>query len=167
MGHFGIEKTLLILKKKFFWPHMKRDVQRYCSRYIACLQAKFKTMPHGLYTLLPISNSPLVDIFMDFVLGLPRTQREKDSVFVVVDHFSKMAHFIPCHKVDDANNIAKLFFQEVVRLYRLPKTIVFNHVNKSLGIMLRVVTLGMIDFLIRGSPNLSLEEMAPFKSSDK
>nr|KYP64491.1 Transposon Ty3-G Gag-Pol polyprotein [Cajanus cajan] len=124
MGHFGIEKTLLLLKEKLFWPHMKIDVQRFCNRCIACLQAKSTTKPHGLYTPLPISNAPWVDISMDFTLGLPRTQRGKDSIFVVVDRFSKMAHFIPCHKADDASNIAKLFFQEVVRLHGLPKTIV-------------------------------------------
>ena len=81
---------------------MKKDIIRICGRCIICRKAKSKVMPHGLYTPLSVPSEPWVDISMDFVLGLLRTKRGRDSIFVVVDRFSKMTHFIPCHKIDDA-----------------------------------------------------------------
>ena len=102
MGHFGREKTYDMLSTNFYWPRMYRDVERHVRRCTTCLQAKSTTNPYGLYMPLPIPSAPWSDISMDFVLGLPRSKRGHDSIFVVVDRFSKMAHFIPCSKTHDA-----------------------------------------------------------------
>ena len=133
MGHFGVFKTHEVLADHFFWPRMRRDVERLVARCTTCQKAKSRLGNHGLYMPLPVPSSPWHDISMDFVLGLPRTKKGRDSIFVVVDRFSKMAHFIPCHKTDDASMVAELFFREIVRLHGIPKTIVSDRDAKFLS----------------------------------
>ncbi|WVZ90013.1 hypothetical protein U9M48_036351 [Paspalum notatum var. saurae] len=139
MGHFGAKKMEAVLSAHFFWPKMRRDVERFVSRCTTCQKAKSRINPHGLYMPLPVPSTPWEDISMDFVLGLPRTKRGRDSIFVVVDRFSKMAHFIPCHKSDDAVNIANLFFQEIVRLHGMPSAIVSDRDAKFLSHFWRTI----------------------------
>lgn len=62
-------------------------------------------MTHGLYMPLPVPIAPWVDIFMDFVLELPKIRRVHDIIFVVVVRFIKMTHFIVFHKTDDAQTL--------------------------------------------------------------
>lgn len=133
MGHFGVARTLSILHEHFFWPHMKHDVEKICERCVTCKKTKSRQQPHGLYTPLPVSNEPWVDISMDFVLGLLRTKKGRDSIFVVVDRFLKIAHFIACNKTDDASNVADLFFKEIVRLHGMPRSIVSDRDTRFLS----------------------------------
>jgi len=61
---------------------------------------------------------------MDFVLGLPKTKKGNDSIYVV-DIFSKLAIFLRCTKISDVTNIVNLSFRELVRLHGLPRDIFF------------------------------------------
>jgi hypothetical protein len=132
MGHFRVKKTEDVLAAHFFWQKMRCGVERYVSRCTTCNKVKSRLNPHGIYMPLPIPSMPWEDISMDFVLGLPRTKRGKDIIFVVVDRFSKMAHFIPCHKRDNASHVADLFFTEIICLHGVPNTIVSDRDAKLL-----------------------------------
>ena len=123
----------------FFLPKMKHDVERACARCITCRPAKSRVLPHGLYTPLPKPSAPWVDISIDFVLGLPRSRNGRDSIFVVIDRFSKMTHFIFCHKTDDAIHIVDLFFREIVRLHGVLRSIVSDHDVKFLSYFWKVL----------------------------
>jgi hypothetical protein len=62
MGHFGVKKTEDVLVAHFFWPKMRRDVERYVSRCTTCNKAESQLNPHGLYMSLPVPSVPWEDI---------------------------------------------------------------------------------------------------------
>ena len=102
---------------------LKRDMKKYISGCEACQRGKGGHQNTGLYMPLLVPKAPWEHISMDFIVGLPKTMRQKSVILVVVDRFSKMVHFIPCTEQVDAPKCAELIYKEVVRLHGFPITI--------------------------------------------
>jgi hypothetical protein len=63
---------------------------------------------------------------MDFIVGLPRTQSGYDSIWVIVDRLTKVAHFIPVKNTYSGPQLAELYMSRIVCLHGVPKKIVFD-----------------------------------------
>jgi hypothetical protein len=84
-GHFRRDKTLALVQENFIWPKMVRDVVRHMKQCQTCDITKSRKQNTELYIPLPVPNAPWEDICLDFVVGLPKMQRNKDSIMVAVD----------------------------------------------------------------------------------
>jgi hypothetical protein len=101
--HPGSTKMYHDLRQQFWWMRMKRETARYVSKCDTCRKVEADYMkPGGLLQPLSIPEWNWDDISMDFIVGLPLTARKFDSIWVIMDRFSKSAHFIPVHTRYDA-----------------------------------------------------------------
>ena len=124
-GHPGVARTYEKVKRYYWWPAMKRDVEDYVRACPSCQCMKSPTTaPAGLLQPLPIPPRRWSSVSLDLITGLPRTKRGNDAILVFVDRLSKMVHLGPCKKSVTALGCADLFFQHVVRLHGAPDDIV-------------------------------------------
>nr|GEW10787.1 RNA-directed DNA polymerase [Tanacetum cinerariifolium] len=116
--HPGSTKMYHDLKQYFWWSGMKRDVATFVARCLICQQVKIEHQrASGLLQLLDIPVWKWDEISMDFVTGLPPTQRRHDAIKVVVDRLTKSAHFLPIRKDFSVMNGVT---DDTLRLYLFP-----------------------------------------------
>ncbi|GJP58674.1 hypothetical protein CLOP_g2069 [Closterium sp. NIES-67] len=123
--HFGVDKTMKMLQRNYYWPNMADDVRKYVSSCTAC---QFMKSSHqraaGLLQPLDPPERPWQHITMDYLTGLPAGPSGNDAILVVVDRLTKMAHFIACQQKITAEQTAQLFIANVIRLHGLPTAII-------------------------------------------
>jgi transposase InsO family protein len=113
-----------LLNGRYYWKTMRKWVDRYVQSCAECQRSRKNRHPSfGVLRPLPVQEKPWEDISIDFVTGLPECEGY-DAIWVVVDRWSKMRHFIPCRTTVDARGVAEMFLREVVRLHGLPKMII-------------------------------------------
>lgn len=147
-GHFGDTITAQKVAEKYYWPSLHRTVKAYVAGCLQCqLMKAHKHHRHGLLKPLPISEKRWDSISIDFLTGLPTTQTTYDMIMVVVDRFTKRAHFIPTTKTLNGPETLNSLFRYVFAYHGFPRTIVsdrdvrfagtfYQDLTKRLGITL-------------------------------
>ena len=123
-GHSAVLRTFKKLGQQFYWSVMHRVVQNHIKGCDICQKIKIETL--ALARLLqPLSILCQVwdDITLDFIEGLPVSQG-RDTIMVVVDRFSKFAHFLTLSHTFTAKNVAEKFVEGIIKLHGMPKSIV-------------------------------------------
>jgi len=94
-GHFGTYKTIGRVRANFYWPKMDENITEYVHSCDVCQRNKvIQHKKYGRLEPLEVCMRPWTAISMDFIVGLPKSDRYT-KIWVIVDRFSKMAHFIP------------------------------------------------------------------------
>ncbi|GJU46158.1 putative reverse transcriptase domain-containing protein [Tanacetum coccineum] len=111
--HPGSDKMYQDMKKLYWWPNMKADISTYVSKCLTCLKFKAEHQkPSGLLVQPKIPQWKWDNITMDFVTKLPKTSGGYDTIWVIVDHFTKSTHFLPMRENDSMDKLARLYLKE-------------------------------------------------------
>lgn len=123
-GHGGLTKTVQGIADLFYWADLKSEAQEFIQKCLVCQQTKFSTAkPMGLLQPLPIPQAPWQEISMDFIKSLP-SSHSLPAILVVVDRYTKGAHFIGLRPNFTAKVVADVFMANIVKLHGYPKHIV-------------------------------------------
>ncbi|GBE77187.1 Transposon Ty3-G Gag-Pol polyprotein [Sparassis crispa] len=130
IGHYSPQKTLEYIRQWFWWPRIRRDIEKFCVTCGACQTAKPRNhLQAGLLHSLPIPWFSWNSIAMDFVSPFPRL-KGYDYLWVVIYRLTSMVHLVPVNTTSMASDIAELYVQEIVRLHGMPESIVSDRDSK-------------------------------------
>ena len=129
MGHRGINKTYLAMKKLFYWPKLIKFVSKYVLSCKACARAKASTRTRISIKPNECPKMPFHSITMDFVTDLPEIDG-KTQILVVVDRFTKKLFTIPLHNTATALEVADLLYINIFREHGLPLQIISDRDTK-------------------------------------
>jgi hypothetical protein len=122
-GHWGAGKTVEIISRNFHWPGMEAQIRQYVHECDSCQRNKpSRHRRNGLLHPLELPSMPWSSISMDFITDLPESEGCR-TIWVVVDCFTKMAHFVGL-KEKTAAAVARQFVNHIWKLHRLPDDIV-------------------------------------------
>jgi len=122
-GHMGQDKTIELVRRNFWWPKMNEKIIDFVRSCRECQKNKaVRHQPYGLSSPLELPYAPWQSIAMDFITELPISEG-CDQLWVIVDRFTKMAHFIPLRE-KTAADLARIFAREVWRFHGVPTDIV-------------------------------------------
>jgi hypothetical protein len=123
--HPGGTKMYQDLKETFWWNGMKHDIAFFIARcdVCQCIKAEHQR-PAGLLQPLKISVWKWEEVGMDFITGLPRSTRGHNSIWVIVDQLTKVAHFIPVKTNFNGRRLAEIYISRIISLHGVPKYIV-------------------------------------------
>ena len=123
-GQFGMYKTIGRVRANFYLPKMGDNITEYaCSCDVCQCNKVIRHKMFGLLEPLEVPTRPWTAIFMDFIVGLPKSEGYT-KIWVIVDRFSKMAHFIPLKTEEHINELGLTFVKDIWRLDGLPESIV-------------------------------------------
>ncbi len=134
-GHYGITRTLELITREHYWPHMRDFIDDYVTRCQQCARNKPTThATYGALAPLPVPEKPWSRIGMDLITDLPLTHRtQSNCILVVIDAYTKMAHFVPTTMNAKALDIANLLRRHVVKHHGVPKVIVSDRDKRWLN----------------------------------